>query len=76
MPGSETRSWVTYTHLLGEKDSCLGHVTHGGGRREGCSVNVCRINGQHTLTRVDSPPYLPMEVMPHWDHSTYRILLE
>lgn len=56
---------------------CLDHVTHGGGRREGCSVNVCRINGQHTLTRVDSPPYLPMRVTPHWDYNTQTgILLE
>lgn len=51
---------------------CFGHVTHGGVRREGCSVNVCRINGQHTLPRVDSPPHLPMRVTPCWDHSTHR----
>lgn len=63
--------------LLEEKEVDLRDFV-AGARGEGCLVNVCRMNGQHILARIDSLLHLPIWVtaQPGPQHTQAGILLK
>lgn len=48
------------------------YVACGGAGGEGCSANVCGMNRQHILAKVDSLPTHECGSLPGQGHSTHR----